>query len=127
MSHVGKPGLGRDLLGPALHCLAFHLDAATAVAAGQVVMMGIGAATPVQGLAARARDRVDLPVFTEHLQVPVHGRQADVLAPPAQFRVNLLGTAESGQPVKRGRQDFGLASAADPRAARGGRRPGGLR
>ncbi len=127
MSDVGEPGIARDLFGPALHCLAFHLDAATAVAAGQVVMMGIGAAPPVEGLAARAGNRVDLTGFAEHLEVPVDGGQADVLSSPAQLRVNLLGAAESGQPVKRSRQDFGLPSAADPRAARGGGRSGGLR
>ncbi len=83
MPDVAEPGVGRDLFGPALYCLAFHLDAATAVAAGQVVMVGIGAAPPVQRLAGRARNGVDLAVFAEHLEVPVDGRQADVLAPPA--------------------------------------------
>jgi hypothetical protein len=44
----------------------------------------------------RVPDRVDLAVLAQHLQVPVDGGQADVLAALAQFRVDLLSAAEPG-------------------------------
>ena len=42
--------------------------------------MGVAAASAVERLAACVADRVDGAVFAEHLQVPVDGRQADLLA-----------------------------------------------
>ena len=58
--------------------------------------MGIGLAAPVQGLTARVPDRVHQAVGAEHLEVPVDGGQADVLALPAEFGVDLLRAAEPG-------------------------------
>jgi hypothetical protein len=85
-------------------------------------VMSIGAAPPVQRLAARIPDGVDLAVLAEHLQVPVDRGQSYVLAPPAQLGVNLLSAAESWQAVKRGSQCLGLPGPADPGPARRRRR-----
>ena len=100
MADVGEPGLGRDLLGPQLNRLALDLDAATAVPAGQMVVMGVGAAAAVEGLAVRIPDGVDLAVLAQHLEVPVDGGQSNVLAAPPQLGVDLLGAAEAGEHVQ---------------------------
>lgn len=123
MPDAGEASLRGHLVGPALHRLALNLNTASAVAARQVMVVGVSAAAPVEGLAARVPDRVDPPVGAEHLEVPVHGGQSDVLALAAQFRVDLLRAAEPGQLIQRGGQRFSLPGAADPGAAgRGGRR-----
>jgi len=48
----GEARLASNLVGPAFDRLALDLDAAPAVPAGQVVMMGVGLAPPVKNLAA---------------------------------------------------------------------------
>ena len=113
----GEPGLGRDLLGPALHRAALDLDAGPAVAADQVVVVGVALAPAVQRLPAGVPDRVHLAVLAEHLQVPVDGGQADVLATLAQLGMDLLGAAEPGQPVQDRRQRLSLPGPAHPGAA----------
>src|ERR1019366_9407742 len=75
MVHPGESGLGRDLLGPPLHRAALDLDTGSAVAADEVMVVGVALAPPVQRLAAGVPDRVDQPVFAKHLQVPVDGGQ----------------------------------------------------
>jgi hypothetical protein len=60
------------------------------------MVVGVALAPAVQRLAVRVADRVDLAVLAQHLQVPVDGGQADVLAALAQFRVDLLSAAEPG-------------------------------
>jgi hypothetical protein len=102
MADVSESGFGGYLFRPALDGLALYLDAAAAVAAGQVVVMGVGAAAPVQRLAARVPDGIDEPVLAEHLKMPVDGREADVLTASPELSVNLLGAGESGQHVKSG-------------------------
>ena len=52
MPDLGEPCLPGDLVGPAFDGLALDLNAAPAVPAGQVVMMGVGLAAPVQNLTA---------------------------------------------------------------------------
>ena len=54
VTDLGEAGLLGDLLGPALDGAAFDLDAATAVPAGQMVVVGVGLAAPVQDLARRS-------------------------------------------------------------------------
>src|SRR5579859_1602537 len=83
-----EAGLRGDLFGPALYRAAFDFHAAATGAAGQVVMVGVGAAAAVEGLAVGVPDRVDLAVFAEHLEVAVDGGEADLLATPAQFRID---------------------------------------
>jgi hypothetical protein len=73
VADVSEAGLGRHLLGLALHGPALDLHAAAAVAAGQVVMVGVDAAASAQGLAAGVPGRVDLAVLAEHLEVLVDG------------------------------------------------------
>jgi hypothetical protein len=121
--HVGETGLGGDPFGPRFHGPALHLDAAAAVAAGQVVMVHGGPALPVQRLAVGVADRVHAALLVERLQVPVDGGQPDVLAHTAQLGVDLLRAAEAGQGLEHGRQRLGLLGAAGARAATGGRRP----
>jgi hypothetical protein len=100
VAYLGEPGVRRYLLRPALHGLALDLDAAAAIAAGEVMVVGIAAAAPVQCLAARIPDRVDLATLAQHLKVPVHGGEADVLAAAPKLGMNLLRTAESWQAIE---------------------------
>src|SRR5690349_11511356 len=89
-------------------------------------MVGVGAAAPVEDLAADVADGVDRAVLGEDLQVPVHGGEPDLLALLPEPGVDLLGAAEPGQAVQRQRNRLGLAGAADPGAAALGR-PGRTR
>ena len=102
MADLGESGIRRNLLRPVLDSLALDLDTPAAVTAGQVMVVGITATAPVQGLAAGVPDRVDPAVLAEHLQVAVDGGEPDVLTQPAQLGVDLLGTAESRQPIEGG-------------------------
>jgi hypothetical protein len=115
---LGESGLACDLVGPALDRLAFHLDAAPAVPAREVMMMGVCPAAPIQDLAGRVPDRVHPARLAEHLEVPVDRRQADRLPALPQLGVDLLGAAEPRQPVKHGRDRLGLPGATDPGALR---------
>ncbi len=90
------------------------------------MVVRVGAAPAVERLAAGVADRVDLAVLAHHLQMPVDGRQADVLTALPQLGMNLLRTAEAGKPVQHSRQRLRLPGAADP-GATGGRRRRGLR
>ena len=123
MANLREPGLPGNLFRPVLDSLAFDLDAAAAVAARQMVVVSVRLASPVEDLTARVPDRVHAARLAEHLQVPVDGRQADLLAALSQLGVDLLSAAEPGQPVKHGGHRLGLPSAADPGAVRpfGGR------
>src|ERR1700722_645658 len=78
-----EAGLGGDPLRPLLDDAPLHLDAATADAAGQGVVVPGGAALAVQGLARRVANRVDHALLAEHLQVPVDGGEAHGLALPS--------------------------------------------
>ncbi len=60
-----------------------------------------GAALAVQRLAVVVADGVDAAFLAEHLEVPVHGGEPDVLAAPPQLGVDLLGAAETGKVVQR--------------------------
>ena len=71
--HVGEAGLGGDPLGPLLHGAALDFHAASAVAAGQVVVVHGGPALAVQRLAAGVPDGVHAALLAERLQVPVDG------------------------------------------------------
>ena len=82
------------------------------------MVVSVGLAAAVQDLAGRVPDRVDPARLAEHLQVPVHGRQADLLTPVAQFGVDLLGAAEPGEAIKHGGNRLGLPGAPDPGAVR---------
>src|SRR4029077_839695 len=121
MADVGEARLGGDLFCPLLHGPALDLHAAPAVSAGQGVGVHARLALPVEDLAAGVADRVDAAVLAQRLQVPVDGRQPDVLAPAPQLRVDLLGTAEARQALQRGRQGLRL-----PGPARPGSGPHGL-
>jgi hypothetical protein len=118
VADIGEAGLPRDLLGPALDGATLDLDAAATGTAGQVVMVGVGLAAPVQDLARGVPDRVDPAALAQHLKVPVHGREADLLAAISQLRVDLLGTAEPRQTVKHRSDRLGLPRPADPGAVR---------
>ena len=117
VADVGEAGLGGDPLRPLLHRPAFHLHAAAAVAAGQVVVVHRAPALAVERLAAGVADGVDAALLAERLQVPVDGGQADVLALAAQLGVDLLGAAEAGQARQRGGQRLRLPRPARPGAA----------
>jgi hypothetical protein len=99
MADVGKAGLGGYLLSPPLHRASLHLDAAPAVAAGQMMVMGVALASAIESLAAGVADGVYPAVLAEHLQMPVDSREADVLASAAQLGMNLLRAAEPREPV----------------------------
>jgi 1-acyl-sn-glycerol-3-phosphate acyltransferase len=100
VAHRGEAGLRGDPFRPLLHRPPLDLHAASAVAAGQVVMVHARLALAVEDLAAVVADRVDTTLLAERLQVPVDGGESDVLAVAAQFGVDLLGAAEAGQPVQ---------------------------
>ena len=99
MPDLGEASPLRDVIGPALDGFPLDLNAAATTPAGQVVMVGVGLAAPVERLPGRVPDRVDPPGLAEHLQMPVHGREPDGLARGEQLGVNLLRAAEPGQPV----------------------------
>jgi len=120
--HRGEASLGSDLLGPALHDASLDLDAAPALAAGQVVVVHVAGAPAVERLTAGVPDGVDPAVLAQDLKVPVNGGETDVLAPAAQLGMDLLGAAETGQAVERPGKSLRLASAAYPRAAQRGLR-----
>jgi hypothetical protein len=88
-----------------------------------VVVVHAGAALPVERLAVRVADGIDLALLAERLQVTVDGGQADLLALAPQLRVDLLGAAEAGQARQRGGQRLRLLGPAPARAARGTRGP----
>src|SRR5271155_853613 len=98
--------------------------AAPALTAGQVVVVHGGPALAVQQLAAGVPDGVHVALLAERLQVPVDGGQADMLALAAQLGVDLLGTAEAGQPDQRRGQRLRLPGPARPRPAGRARGPG---
>src|SRR5690348_8543481 len=77
-------------------------------------MVNARLALPVEDLAAGVADCVDAAFLAQRLQVPVHGGQPDVLAPAPQLRVDLLGAAEAGQTLERGRQGVRLPGPARP-------------
>ena len=77
-----------------------------------------GVALPVEGLARRVADRVDHALLAHHLQVAVHGGEADGLALAAQLGVDLLSAAEAGQAGKRGGHGRRLLRAPHPGTAR---------
>jgi hypothetical protein len=93
--HRGEASRGGDLLGPSLDGAFLHLDAAPAFAAGQVVVVGVARAPPVERLAAGVTNRVDPAVLAQDLQVTVDGGEAYVLAPAAQLGMDLLRAAET--------------------------------
>jgi hypothetical protein len=99
MPDLREPSLLGDLLGPALDGLALDLDAPPAGAAGEVVMMSVGLAPPVQGLTAGIPDRVHPARLAEYLQVPVDRRQAHGFAAFPELGVDLLSAAEPWQSV----------------------------
>src|SRR5580700_5481480 len=125
MPHIGEPGVRGDLLGPPLNGLALDLDAPPAVPADQVVMVGVAAAPSVEGLAAGVPDRIDTPVLAEHLQVPVHGGQPDILAAPPELGMDLLRAGESGHAIESRGDRLSLSRAPNPGPA--GRRRSGRR
>ena len=99
---------------------AFHLHAAPARAADQVVVVHAGAALAVERLAAGITDGVDVALLAEHLQVPVDGGQADVLALAPQLGVDVLGAAEARQGGQRGGQRLRLPGPWRARVPRAG-------
>src|SRR5690606_14830596 len=62
--------------------------------ADQVVVVLLGAAGPVDGLALVGAQHVDLARVAERLQRPVHGRETDLGAVRAQVGVDVLCAAE---------------------------------
>ena len=116
MAYVGEARFGGDLFCPLLHRPALHLHAPPALAAGQVVVVHARPALPVERLAAGVADGVDAALLAERLQVAVDGGEPDVLALAPQLRVDLLGAAEAGQALQRGRQGLRLPGPARPGA-----------
>jgi hypothetical protein len=98
---IGEVRHRSDPLRQPLHRPAFHLHAAPALTAGQVVMHA-GTALAAERLAAGVADGIDAALLAERLQVTGDGGQADVLALAPQLGVDLLGAAEAGQAVPRG-------------------------
>jgi hypothetical protein len=121
VAHVGEARLGGDPFRPLLGGPAFHLHAAPAAAAGQVVVVHARLALPVEDLAAGVADGVDAALFAQGLQVPVHGGESDVFALAPQLSVNLLGAAEAGQAIERDGQRVRLPGPAHPGTAGGSR------
>ena len=68
--------------------------------AHQVVVVVVGRAPPVDGLAGAGAQHVDLAGVGQRLQRAVDGGQADALADAAQLLVDLLGRAEVGRAVQ---------------------------
>ncbi len=118
MSDLGEPRLFGYLLGPAFHVTPFYFHAAAAVAAGQVMVVGVGLAAAIQDLAGSVPDRVDSAALAQGLEMPVYSRQADLLAAFTQLGVDLLGAAEARQSVEYRGYRLGLPGPADPRAVR---------
>jgi hypothetical protein len=119
----GEPGLGGDLGRPLLHGPPLDFHAGAAGAADQVMVVGLAAALPVQGLPAGLPDGVHPAVLAEHLQVPVDGGQADPLPLAAQLGMDLLRAQEAGQAAEDRGQRLGLPGPAHPCAPA----PGGPR
>src|ERR1700722_160854 len=118
MVDCGEACFGGDLLRPLLHDAPLDLDAAAALAAGEVVVVPGGVALPVEGLTRRVADRVDHALLAHHLQVAVDGGEPDGLALTAQLGVDLLRAAEAGHAGERGRDGRRLLGAPPPGAAR---------
>src|SRR5579871_5083464 len=118
MVYLGEARFGGDLLGPLLHDAALDLDAAAALAAGEVVVVPGGVALSVECLARGVADGVDRALLAEHLQVAVHGGEADGLALPTKLGVDLLRAAEAGHAGERSRDGRRLLGAPHPSAAR---------
>jgi hypothetical protein len=67
-------------VGPLFDFWAFNLDGAPAEPADEVMVVAVGRAAPVQGLAVIASERIQLPAVGESTELVVDGRQGDVLA-----------------------------------------------
>src|SRR5919199_2383076 len=83
-----------------------------------MVVMPARAATPVDGLAVRRPENVDVPVVRQLLQGAVHGGKAHPVAVRAQPRVQLLGALELAGRLQRG-PDGAALPGLDPPAAFG--------
>ena len=119
VADVGEAVLLDDRAGPPLHGGTLDLDRATAAAADEVVVVGVGAAA-VDRLAGLGED-VDLPGLGHRLQGAVDRREADRLPVGAQRLVDLLRAAEVV-----GRRELGRDRATLSRRTLGGRCSGGV-
>src|SRR5439155_6860901 len=97
---VLEPSGPGDGLGPPLDLGPFELHGPAARPADQVMVVGLGGAPPVDGLAAPRAEHVDRPPVCKQGQVPVHRGQSDPAAPLPQLGVDLLGRPELGHLVQ---------------------------
>jgi hypothetical protein len=79
VSHFDKPVLVCNRMGPLLHFGVFHFDCGSAIAAHQVVVMGV-AALPIHGLAVITHDDIYLTKFGKCLQSPIDRSESHLLA-----------------------------------------------
>ena len=77
---VGESVLLADPPRPPFHRGGVQLQSATTRSADEVMVVPAGAAAPVDRLAVRGPENVDIAVVRELLQGAVHGRQADCVA-----------------------------------------------
>ncbi|CDZ92014.1 hypothetical protein RHRU231_910053 [Rhodococcus ruber] len=111
------------LVGPALDRGPVHLDGESARAAHEMVVV-TGRAAPVDGLPAVGAQHVDGAGFGKGLQGAVDGGQADALAAPAQFVVQVLGRTEFFDLVEQRGDRTALSGGADSDDGFGGGRHG---
>ena len=90
MGGCDEPVCRRHALEPRIEVAPAELDDAVTARADEVVMV-IVAAPAVAELAGVVSKRVDHTLAREERERPVHGREAESLASPAQARVQLLG------------------------------------
>ena len=100
MSHLGEAVRRGHRLGPALDGIPGHLDGQAARPAHDVVVVVLGGARPVDGLALGGADDVDLTVGGHRLEVAVDGREADRGARPARAAWISWAERNSAEPVR---------------------------
>ena len=111
--HVAESVLLADPARPPLDGGGVQFDRSPAGPADEVMVVTAGAAPPVDGLAVRGPQHVDVAVVRELLQRPVHGGQADAVAVRAQPRVQLLRALELAGRLQR-RPDGAALPGLDP-------------
>ncbi len=103
VADVTEAVLGGDLVGPLLDRRTLDLDGLAAGPAHQVVVVIVGAAPAVDGLAVAGAQHIDLAGVGEGLQRPVDGGQPDRVTPVLEHVVELLRAAELVHLVECGR------------------------
>lgn len=110
MGNSRKAVAARHARGPALDLFALDLEGLPARSAHDMVMMLSVRAAPVDGLAVRLPDDVDLAGLGKSLQCPVHRSQPNATSGGAEIIVEILSATKTVDGIERCSDIGALAS-----------------